>query len=53
MKYKYRNTELIVESDIELDSTIFMPYKESGPAKEEKPQVKASARKNVVRTKKK
>ena len=53
MKYLYKNTGVVVESGVELDPAIFMPYKAPEPVKEEKTQVKTPARKTATRTKKK
>ena len=53
MKYLYKNTGVIVESGVELDPAIFIPYKEPEPAKEEKIQAKTPTRKTATRTKKK
>lgn len=53
MKYLYKNTGVVVESSVELDPAIFMPYKEPEPEKEEKPQAKTPARKTATRAKKK
>ena len=53
MKYLYKNTGVVVESSVERDPAIFMPYKEPEPAKEEKSQAKTPARKTATRAKKK
>ncbi|MCQ2509394.1 MAG: hypothetical protein MJ116_02880 [Lachnospiraceae bacterium] len=48
MKYLYKNTGVVVESSVELDSSIFTPYVEPDPTAETEEKKAAPAQKKTT-----